>query len=278
MIPTQNPMIQNPILAIRTSCKACAINNSHTNPVINYQNQQRIWNSVRIDCAQYAMNKAALTTYEPFLWNQQSDRTFPHVQIATVPSHGNSTKRTITRARPGAGTPGGIGCDIKFNSYARYLNRLKGKSALRRGYISPEITKAIASGVTIPFNPAFPMYGGKYYKTNIISSCKCPGSDLVSAPNEIVSSFESRVFNVGQIIMWEECKYATIIDFLANGYALIQYLDKYGDEKNMDIVNLSLLPNLKKIDSSFFEIKDILITAQDYFENSLNSVGSICSP
>jgi len=278
MIPTQNPMIQNPILAIRTSCKACAINNSHTNPVINYQNQQRIWNSVRIDSAQYAMNKAALTTYEPFLWNQQSDRTFPHVQIATVPSHGNSTKRTITRARPGAGTPGGIGCDIKFNSYARYLNRLKGKSVLRRGYISPEITKAIASGIPIPFNPAFPMYGGKYYKTNIISSCRCPGADLVSAPNEIVSSFESHVFNVGQIIMWEECKYATIIDFLTKGYVLIQYLDKYGDGKTMDIVNLSQLPNLKKIDSSFFEIKDILITAQDYFENSLNSVGSICSP
>ena len=275
MIPTQNPMIQNPILAIRTSCKACAINNSHTNPVINYQNQQRIWNSVRIDSAQYAMNKAALTTYEPFLWNQQSDRTFPHVQIATVPSHGNSTKRTLTRARPGAGTPGGIGCDIKFNSYDRYLNRLKG-SVLRRGYISPEITKAIASGVTIPFNPAFPMYGGKYYKTNIISSCQCPGSNLkIETPNEIVTSFESRVFNIGQIIMWEECKYSTIIVFLTKGYVLIQYLDKYGDGKNMDIVNLSQLPNLKKIDSSFFEIKDILITAQNYFENS---IGSICSP
>ena len=276
-----NPMIQNPILTTRTSCKACALNNSHTNPVVNYQNQQRIWNTVRIDCAQYAMNKAALNAYEPSFihWNPQSDRSYPHIQIATVPSHGNSTKRTLTRARPGAGTPGGIGCDIKFNSYVRYLNRLKGKSVLRRGYISPEITKVIATGAPIPFNPAFPMYGGKYYKTNIISSCHCPGSNLkIATPNEIVSSFESRVFNVGQFIMWDECKYATILDHLANGYVLIQYLDNYGDEKNIDIVNLLQLQNLKKIDSSFFEIKDILLTANDYFENSLNSVGSICFP
>lgn len=272
---TQNPIIQNPILTMRKSCKGCNLRNTNTNPVVNYQNQQRIWNTVRIDSAQYGMNKAALTTYEPSLWNQQSDRAFPHVQIATVPSRGNSTKTTLTRARPGAGTPGGIGCDIKFNSYDRYLNRLKG-SVLRRGYISPEITKAIANGVPIPFNPAFPMYGGKYYKTNIISSCRCPGSNLaIQTQNEIVTSFESRVFNIGQLITWGECKYAIILDLLANGYALIQHLDKYGDEKNIDILNLQ---NVKKMDSSFFETKDILLTAQDYFENSLNSIDTICFP
>jgi len=273
---TQNPIIQNPFFTMRKSCRGCDLRNTHTNPVVNFQNQQRIWNTVRIDSAQYVMNKAALNTYEPLLWNQQSDRTYPHIQIATVPSHGNSTKRTITRARPGAGTPGGIGCDIKFNSYARYLNRLKGKY-LQRGYISPEITNAIASGVHIPFNPAFPMYGGKYYKTNIIPSCYCPGSDLAFRNVTPLPEFslESRVFNIGQLILWDECKFAIILDHLANGYALIQELDKYGDEKNTNILNLQ---NVKKIDSSFFEKKDILLNAQDYFENSLNSFGSICLP
>jgi len=272
----QNSLIQNPIWATRTGCKGCTLNNSHTNPVANYQNQQRIWNSVRIDCGQYMMNKAALNTYEPIRWNQQSDRSYPHIQIASVPSHGNSTKRTITRARPGAGTPGGIGCDIKFNSYVRYLNRLKGKSVLRRGYISPEITKVIATGAPIPFNPAFPMYGGKYYKTNIISSCHCPGSTFDIPVSEFVSSFESRVFNIGQLISWE-CKYAMILEHLSNGYALIQQMDKYGDNIKMDIVNLLQLKNVKKIDSCFFERREIL-NAPEYFENSLNSFDIICSP
>lgn len=126
-----------------THCTGCL----NSNIVTNYQNQQRIWNSVRIDSSQYTMNK--LLPPNP-VWNQQSDRQYPHVQIA-IPSHGNSTKRTLTRARPGAGAPGGVGCDIKFNSYVRYLNRLKGK-ALQPGV--PDIA---------------PMYGGKYFKTTSYS-------------------------------------------------------------------------------------------------------------
>lgn len=236
---------------------------SKTNPVVHYQNQQRIWNSVRIDSAQYVMNKASLTSYEPWLWNQQSDRTYPHVQNATVPSHGNSTKRTLTRARPGASTPGGVGCDIKFNSYARYLNRLKGKSDLRRG------------NAAAPIN----MRGGKYYKTNIIPSCYCPGP--MSNIFQVVTQEETQptetqietqyVFNIGELITWD-CNYGIVLDHLPKGYLLVQGIDKYGDETTIDIINAK---NIKKMNSCFKE-KDVLLNAQNYFENSLNSMDSIC--
>ena len=61
-------------------------------------------------------------------WNQHSDRNIAHIQRVIVPSHGNSTKHTLTRARPGACSAGGAGVDVKHGSYDRYLARLKGKS------------------------------------------------------------------------------------------------------------------------------------------------------
>ena len=45
-----------------------------------------------------------------------------------VPSHGNSTKSTVTGNKPGAMTPGGYGVDVKHGSYARYLGKLKGRT------------------------------------------------------------------------------------------------------------------------------------------------------
>jgi hypothetical protein len=65
-------------------------------------------------------------------------------------------------------SPGGIGVDIKHNSYERYLNKLKGKAPLRRGIIPPRY------GEPIPFNRAFPVYGGKTVKTAIVNGCDCP--------------------------------------------------------------------------------------------------------
>lgn len=66
-------------------------------------------------------------------WNQSSDRIFPArsqllYTFNNTPSRGNSTKSSITRNRPGASSPGGRGVDVKHNSYARYLARLKGKN------------------------------------------------------------------------------------------------------------------------------------------------------
>jgi hypothetical protein len=58
-------------------------------------------------------------------WNQRSDRQNASIQTELHPSHGNSTKTSLTRNRPGACAPGGAGVDIKHDSYARYLNRKK---------------------------------------------------------------------------------------------------------------------------------------------------------
>ena len=60
-----------------------------------------------------------------------SDRNNAHVQKNVVPTHASSTKRTVTRNRPGAGSPGGTGVDVKHGSYERRLARLKGKSCAK---------------------------------------------------------------------------------------------------------------------------------------------------
>lgn len=157
-------------------------------PKTRLQTQKLIQNTVRVPASEYLMNLAALTAYETpshtynvvdvagtnyvvspgVNWNQMSDRAQPHIQTVKKGSYGsNSVKHTITRLRPGALSPGGHGVDIKHNSYDRYLNRLKGKSALRRG----SDIRAIAPDVV--FNPAFPVYGDKTYKTAIVAGCHC---------------------------------------------------------------------------------------------------------
>ena len=102
-------------------------------------------------------------------WNQMSDRPVPSVQRVTVPTGQNNSRNSrhhsVTSSRPGCQTPGGKGCDIKHNSYDRYLNRLKGKGPLRRGPIP------FGYGEPIPFNTAYPVYGGKTIKTSIIDDC-----------------------------------------------------------------------------------------------------------
>ena len=49
----------------------------------------------------------------------------------TVPSRGNSTKYSKTSMRPGTQSPGGVGVDVKHNSYQRYLLKKKGLHALQ---------------------------------------------------------------------------------------------------------------------------------------------------
>ena len=148
-------------------------------PASQYLTLKIIQNTVRVPASLYMSDLAALNVYQKPLrafsnvnWNQMSDRKEPHVQPNLVSGgsfyHGSSTRRTITRNRPGAGCPGGKGVDIKHNSYYRYLDRLKGKGPARRGVVPPNFGKPIV------FNPAFPVYGGKTMKTNIVSGCDCP--------------------------------------------------------------------------------------------------------
>ena len=54
-------------------------------------------------------------------WNQTSDKIVPSVQ-----RRGGSVRNI-----PGGQTPGGVGCDIKHNSYDRYLNKLKRRTHVK---------------------------------------------------------------------------------------------------------------------------------------------------
>ena len=161
----------------------CDTNLNINTPSAQYQKQKLIQNTVRIDSSQYMMNLGSLSAYQRpnkinayVPWNQMSDRAEPSRQKANGNGGNNigssSTKSSITRLRPGSMSPGGIGCDIKHNSYDRYLNRLKAKKPLRRGVIPPNFGEP-----EIPFNRANPVYGGKTMKTAIISGCNCPIDD-----------------------------------------------------------------------------------------------------
>ena len=90
------------------------------NPATRYQNLKRIQNTVRVYSSLYTDNVGALTAYKKpttltqnVCWNQQSDRPFPSVQKATVPtgfyhSQLNNRRYSVTSSRPGGQTPGGV--------------------------------------------------------------------------------------------------------------------------------------------------------------------------
>jgi len=168
--------------------RSCDTNLTSNTPANQYQKLKLIQNTVRVYASLYTSNLGSLSAYQnpgvathKVCWNQMSDRVYPSVQKAVIPSGTNCAlnKRntSVTSSRPGCQAPGGVGCDIKHNSYDRYLNRLKGKGVLRRGVLPPNF------GVpTIPFNPAYPIYGGKTTKTNIVSGCDCP---IVGVTNNI---------------------------------------------------------------------------------------------
>jgi len=91
-------------------------------------------------------------------------------------------------------SPGGIGVDIKHNSYDRYLNKIKGKGPLRRGPIPPTFD------IPVPFTLADPIYGDKRIKTNIITGCNCPDieeekDDTIIYGNQS-SAIQEEIFNV----------------------------------------------------------------------------------
>jgi hypothetical protein len=169
-------------------------------PADQYQKLKIIQDTVRVYASLYTANLGPLTAFRPAIsdpeqnlygvcWNQMSDRPIPSVQRATVPtgyniSTINKRHTSVTSSRPGCQTPGGVGCDIKHNSYDRYLNRLKGKGPMRRGVIPPGFGKPIV------FNPAYPIYGGKTTKTNIVNNCDCP----IGNPYENIKQ-DLRIYN-----------------------------------------------------------------------------------
>ena len=215
---TSNPCEMN-------SCRGCNQNLSRNDPASQYQRQKIIQNTVRVYASLYTMNLAGLASYQkplnvtqlveqagtqyvapPYVyWNQMSDRARPANQLSKVASgstyHTSSIRHTITRNRPGAMSPGGVGVDIKHNSYDRYLNKIKGKAPLRRGIITPNF------GAPIIFNRAIPIYGGKVVKTSIINGCDCPDILDNSKQDKIIYGSESN--NIQDQILSVKYEYKT---------------------------------------------------------------------
>ena len=154
-------------------CNVCGDTDKQQN-YTKYQTLKVIQNTVRVPSSLYTMNLGAVSTYKKQTnatgvnWNQMSDKPQMSYQQTYVPTHGNSTKSTITRERPGAQSPGGKGCDVKHNSYDRYLNKLKGAGVLRGGIAPEDYTMT-----GIIFNRSNPVYGGKTTTTSIIPNCYC---------------------------------------------------------------------------------------------------------
>jgi hypothetical protein len=146
------------------SCSSCTSTTACSEEIT----QKRIWNQVRTPTSLYTMNVGSLTSAAERLqsgsqvnWNQRSDRQNASIQTAYHPSHGNSTRTSLTRERPGACAPAGTGVDIKHDSYARYLNRKKAGN-LRTQSINTRATK--------------PLQGNKTYATNSVATsidCNC---------------------------------------------------------------------------------------------------------
>ena len=137
------------------SCRGCQQKLVSQDPQIQYAQQKVIQNTVRVPSSLYTMNLGALSSYNKpsptgfyvkqsgsiyyvppgIRWNQMSDQSVPSIQqnptVSGSAYRGNSTRRSIVRHIPGSLSPGGSGCDIKHNSYERYLNRIKGKGPLR---------------------------------------------------------------------------------------------------------------------------------------------------
>jgi hypothetical protein len=259
-------------------CRGCNKNLASDAPASRYQKQKIIQNTVRVASSLYTMNLASLSVYQkplssyqlveqsgtPYIsppsvyWNQMSDRAKPANQVVKTGSgstyHGSSTRHTIVRNRPGAMSPGGIGVDIKHNSYDRYLNKIKGKAPLRRGIIPPNYDAPII------FNRSNPIYGGKVVKTSIINDCNCVdksiennltedmriyGSELNAIQDKILSV--EYKFNIGDFV-WAK-KYANdtksykaqIINIINNIYTI-----KFIDDNNIvetNAYNLSIYFN-----------------------------------
>lgn len=230
----------------RASGKTNALKSSGS-PAAQYQRLKRIQNTVRVASSLYAMNLAALSAYETpddgtqvilnsgsayvggggVNWNQMSDRKVPHVQKVVTANPGkSSTRHTITRLRPGAGSPGGIGVDIKHNSYERYLNRIKAKKPLRRGQVMPNYAHA-----------------SKNLKTSIVSGCNdCTNKNtellyqmdcgLLETSTLVQQPVSITKYAVGDFVWVRKCKRtpkrvkAQIISMSAD---LEQYVVKYAD-------------------------------------------------
>jgi surface protein len=169
---TPPPTTENVVVPYDNSTRCVAMNSNmaSSDPETQYQRLKLMQNTVRVPSSLYSMNAGALnvgtqsqTGESSIHWNQMSDRPIAHIQTARY-----SMKSSVS-VRPGNLSPGGIGCDIKHNSYDRYLARIKAAGPLRKDNLTIDFGQT-----NPPFDPANPVYGGKTVKTSIgESSCGC---------------------------------------------------------------------------------------------------------
>ena len=164
-------------------------NMASSDPETQYQRLKLMQNTVRVSSSLYSMNAGALNVgtqsqsgITTIGWNQMSDRQNPHIQYARY-----SMKSSVS-VRPGNLSPGGVGCDIKHNSYDRYLARIKAAGPLRKDNMTIDF-----GNTNVPFDPANPVYGGKTLKTSIGDS-KC-GCGPVISPYTLTMSYSYNVPN-----------------------------------------------------------------------------------
>jgi hypothetical protein len=236
-------------------------NLSANDPAMINQRQKIIQNTIRIDSSSYTMNLAGLNVYQSpsseyqvveqartnyvvppnSNWNQMSDRAKPSRQYVKTGSNGsNSLKGTKVSYKPGSMSPGGIGVDIKHNSYERYLNRIKGKGLLKRG----QITKSSEEKMT----------GGKHVRFATVNNCACSSENEKMMYANNMAEFNAAMYNIrysfhlGDKVLvrknnHDNVKYkGTIISINDNKY-LIQFDD--GCIQEIDIYKYAMIPNLK---------------------------------
>jgi len=106
-----------------------------------------------------------------------SDQKTPSVQNVIVPSRGNSLRHSVTKLRPGALSAGGVGVDIKHDSYERFLRKLKKDDICKDKRIDRNV--CVSVGCKLQKNPYKYSVGDIVYVinpiTNMITSAKLCG-------------------------------------------------------------------------------------------------------
>lgn len=111
------------------NCFACQNKMGPSHLAYKLQTKRQIDNELGVSASLYLNTLSAITVAKQNPWTM-------HIQPTLVGGgssyHGSSVRRTNTGVRPGAQCPGGVGVEVKHDSYARYMNRIQGKTILGR--------------------------------------------------------------------------------------------------------------------------------------------------
>ena len=148
-------------------------------------------------------------------------------------------KRTRTRLRPGALSPGGTGVDIKHNSYHRYLARLKGKGPVLQERVPSYFAE------DLPFNPAFPVYGGKTFKTSIVAGCVCDGKNNKDVyKNTAEEELNTAMFSLDKYTYESNCVCPVVVCLPQNQYYGYSQTDTFLLQCQYELVCGEIVPIL----------------------------------